>query len=147
MLNATFHFIRTNEPDEVLKIFKIDDDTFRCVFQPGDIRASYSFRLTRYVLLRYLTTTLQAVINDDVDPYEQVQLSTMIHPRILFHVIDLEKEETFDRLWLMLVNSLDYDIVKNGLSSNQRSRLNAHSQRVQTPQRYFSGPNPEDTDS
>jgi len=130
MLITKFHFIRDKEPDEILKIYKINSDLFRCVFYPGDLPYSYSFRVNRSFLMDYVRTTLGSVVNDDVDPYHQVQLTTMIHPRILFHVMDLTNDETYERLQEMFTESVNLPIVKNGLSSTERSRLNANTQRV-----------------
>ena len=149
MLVTTLHFIRNGEKDEVLRIFRRNNDHFKCVFQPSDIKSTFSFHVTRDMLVDYVTGTIEMVVRDDVDPYEQVQVSTMIHPRILFHVSDLEKEEVRGRMWDMIRMSWNQTLVKNELSSSQRNRPNANSQRVPSSQtgRYFSRPNPEDTDS
>lgn len=147
MLIATIHFLRTNEADEILKIFKVNSDSYKCTFFPGELRAHYSFRQDKRTVLDYIDTTLRAVVNDDVDPYEQVQISTMIHPRILFHVIDLEKAETYERLWDILTSAFSFPIVKNGLSGNQPTRTNAHSERVSDFRRYYERSPEEDTDS
>jgi len=147
MLVTTLHFIRNGERDEVLKIFRKNNDCFKCVFHPSDIKTTFSFHLTRELLVDYVTGTLEMVVRDDADPYENVQVSTMIHPRILFHVSDLEGEEVRSRMWDMLRMSWNQALVKNELSPNQHTTYNAHSERVQNFQRYFSGTNTEDTDS
>ncbi len=147
MLVTTLHFIRNGDPDEILRIFRKGPDSFKCVFQPGDVRASFSFYLDRESLREYVLGTISMVAEDDMDPYEEVQVSTMIHPRIIFHVSDLSKEEVSDRMWDMIVFSWNQSIVKNELSTNQRNTTNANSERVQNSQRYFSGLNPEDSDS
>lgn len=149
MLTTTLHFIKEGERDEILKIFMRNSDCFKCVFQPSDIRSTFTFHLNRTMLTEYLLGTIKMVSEDDVDPYDQVQVSTMIHPRILFHVSDLSKDEVSDRMWDMIIMSWNSTITKNGLSSNQQSRPNAHTQRVPNSQtgRYFSRPNPEDSDS
>lgn len=74
----------------------------------------------------YINETIQMVAEDDVDPYEQVQVSTMIHPRILFHVSDLTKAEVRERVWGMIVMSWNSSLVKNGLSNNRSRSSNAH---------------------
>ena len=150
MHSVTFHFIRNNEPDEILKVFKVGSNLYKCAFIPGNVKSSYSFKVTKSQLLDYVDTMLRAVVKDDVDPYEQVQVSTMIHPRILFHVSDMTSLQTVDRAWEMFISVINFPIVKNGLSSNQQTRSNAHSQRVPNSQewRYFNNRiNPEDSDS
>jgi hypothetical protein len=148
MLVTTLHFIRSGEKDEILRIFRRNNDCFKCVFQPSDVKSAFSFHLNRDMLIDYVTGTIEMVVCDDVDPYEQVQVSTMIHPRILFHVSDLEREEVRSRMWDMLRMSWNQTLVKNELSNTRPSTTNAHSQRVPSSQtgRYFSRPNPEESD-
>lgn len=149
MLTTTIHFIKDGEPDEILKIFMRNSDSFKCIFQPADLRSTYTFHLNREMLTEYLLGTIRMVAQDDVDPYDQVQVSTMIHPRILFHVSELSKEEVSDRMWDMIIMSWNSTITKNGLSNTTRNRRNAHTQRVPNSQdwRYFNNRiNPEDSD-
>jgi len=91
------------------------------------------------------------VAEDDVDPYDKVQVTTNIHPRILFHVSDIvdPDSESYDRMWDMLIFAWATPITKNELSSTQQTNNNANSERIPNSQtgRYFSGPNPEDSDS
>jgi hypothetical protein len=126
MLVTTLHFIKNDEPDEILRIYRKNYDSFKCVFQPGDIRSTFTFYLTREAMNEYINETIQMVAEDDVDPYEQVQVSTMIHPRILFHVSDLTKAEVRERVWGMIVMSWNSSLVKNGLSNNRSRSSNAH---------------------
>lgn len=151
MLVLTLHFIRNNERDEVLKVFRKRMNTFKCCFYPSDIPSCYEFYLTKYALFEYIRSTLRMVADDDIDPYEQVQVSTMIHPRILFHVSDINKPETYERMLDMIEFGCNCMITKNGnrLSVNRPTTNNAHAERVSSSQtgRNFSSPNPEDADS
>ena len=148
MLTTTLHFIKHGESDEILRIYKRNTDNFKCVFEPGDIRSTFTFVVNRKMLTDYLLATIRAVAEDDVAPYDEVQVTTMVHPRILFHVSELAKEEVSDRLWDIITFSW-IPMVKNELSDTRPSTTNAHSQRVPNLQtgRYFSRPNPEDSDS
>lgn len=145
---TTLHFIKQGESDEILRIYKRNNDHFKCVFQPGDIRSTFTFVVNRKMLTDYLLGTIRAVAEDDVAPYDEVQLSTMIHPRILFHVSELAKEDVSDRLWDMITLSWTVNITKNELSNTRPSTTNAHSQRVPNFQtgRYFSRSDQEDFD-
>lgn len=111
----------------------------------------YEFYLTKYALFEYIRSTLRMVAEDDIDPYEQVQVSTMIHPRILFHVSDITKPDTYERMLDMIEFGCNCMITKNGnrLSVNRSTSNNAHAERVSPAQtgRSFSSPNPEDADS
>lgn len=148
MLTTTLHFIKQGDADEILRIYKRNNDCFKCVFQPADINSTFTFVVDRKMLTDYLLGTIRAVSEDDVAPYEEVQVSTMVHPRILFHVSDLAREEVSDRLWDIITFSW-IPITKNELSNTTQTRRNAHSERVPSSQtgRYFSRPNPEDSDS
>ena len=119
MLLTTLHFIKDREPDEILRIFRKNNGVFKCVFQPADIRSTFSFYLDRDMLSEYVLGTLRLIAEDDVDPYHELQISTMIHPRILFHVSELSKEEVSDRAWDMITMSWNPTITKNGLSTTQ----------------------------
>lgn len=147
MLIFTIHFIQEREPDEILKVYKLANDMFKCDFYPSDVNYRYTFKLNRSFLLDYIGGTLEMVAHDDMDPYEQVQITTFIHPRILFHVADLSKPGTYQRMLRMLTMTMNTPILKNGLSTTRPSTTNAHSERVQNFQRYFERNIEEDSDS
>lgn len=133
---VTLYFIRSNEPDEVLKISRIAPHLYKCVFCPADLPSRYSFTANRCVLMHYLRTTLNMVVQDDVDPYEQVQISTVIHPRILFGVTDLLDEAVFARLWETLQVALHTTIEKNEMSSEEEEgQYDADSEWLPRPER------------
>ena len=145
----TLHFIRKDDEDEVLKVYKRNNDHFKCCFFPAGLRSSFTFNLTKNMLIEYIRGTLRMVAEDDMDPYDKVQVTTNIHPRILFHVSDIidVDSEAYDRMWDMLTFAWNMNVTKNELSPTERNNINANSQRVQNFQRYYSGPNPEDSDS
>lgn len=151
MLVLTLHFIRPSERDEVLKVFRKRMNEFKCCFSPADMQSSYEFYLTKEALFTYIHSTLQVVAQDDMDPYEEVQVSTMVHPRILFHVSDIMKPEAYGRMLNMIEFGCNCMITKNGngLSANRPTTNNAHAQRISPAQARhpFRSPNPEDTDS
>lgn len=70
------------------------------------------------------------VAKDDLDPYDFVQISTMVHPAIMFHVSDLANEDTWERIWTLTVSLMNTSISKKELSIRRRERRNADSQRV-----------------
>jgi hypothetical protein len=98
-LKATIRFQRKTggaETDDILKIY--DDDEFyemqRIEYKP----AEYSQRQNQFYLeqtrtIEYLSDVLKS-LTYDVDPFECVQIDTMMHPPIVYHVSDLECRET-----------------------------------------------------
>jgi hypothetical protein len=121
MFCVILHFIRRGHRDEVLKISRVGRRLYRCSFFPSDLESSYSFVLNRRELLNYyITDTLRMVSNDDMDPYDEIQVSTVMHPAILFHSSELSKEDVFDRVYSMIDLAIRTPLEKNGLSeSNQ----------------------------
>jgi hypothetical protein len=52
-------------------------------------------------VLTYIRNLL-CTLEHDTDPYEHVQLTTAIHPAILFHVSDMDKFEVRDKFESLL---------------------------------------------
>jgi hypothetical protein len=61
-------------------------------YKPGDIKTTYNFTLTRGGVRTYLGNLFRA-LQADQDPWEQVQISAVTGPAIMYHVSDLEAAE------------------------------------------------------
>lgn len=64
-------------------------------YTPGDskTKAVYSFSLTRSGVGRYLENLLFSLTKDQ-DPFEKIQISTMMAPAIIYHVSDLDEVQS-----------------------------------------------------
>jgi hypothetical protein len=94
MLKATLYIQRTNGPssaDDVIHMY--DDDEFRdmvrIVYSTPEWKKSSEFYLPIPKTLDYIHTTLKTLTHDS-QPFEYVQVSTTIHPSVLYHVSDLD---------------------------------------------------------
>jgi len=92
----TLHFIYADrkEKDDILRVFRstFDTDYFSVTFtttgNEGDSRA-YSTYMTESRVLRHIDTILDALRLDQV-PFEEVQVTTPIHPIVMYHVSQLD---------------------------------------------------------
>jgi hypothetical protein len=92
----TLHFIYADrkEKDDILRVFRstFDTDYFNVTFtttgNEGDSRA-YSTYMTESRVLRHIDTILDALRLDQV-PFEEVQVTTPIHPIVMYHVSQLD---------------------------------------------------------
>lgn len=130
MLLLVLHFIKNGRRDDLIKIYKLSSNEYRWVFYPNDMSQSYAFRTHKSMICKHIQDTLALVSKDDMDPYDYVQISTMLHPAIMFHVSDLTNEDTLERIWTLTVSLMNIPITKKELSSPNRHPSNANSERV-----------------
>ena len=97
MLKVTLHIQRANAPsseDDV--IYMYDDDEFRdmvrIVYSTPDWKKSSEFFLPITKAVDYIHTTLKTLTHDS-QPFEYLQVTTSIHPSVLYHVADLDDSE------------------------------------------------------
>lgn len=98
MLKATIYFLRkdtTSEAtDDVLRVYDDDDyhETVRIVYSTPELGKDTCFYFTIPQALVYISDTLKTLRHDS-QPFEYVQVSTALHPSILYHVSDMDITE------------------------------------------------------
>jgi hypothetical protein len=108
IFKATIHFTRpNNQPDDILYIHQMDvPNIYHLIFKPKEyVRARNEFYMNTNDLLMYIRNLL-STLEHDTEPYENVQLTTAIHPAILFHVSDMDKFEVRDKFESLLKTAL-----------------------------------------
>lgn len=108
IFKATIHFTRpNNRPDDILYILQMDvPNIYHLIFKPKEyVRARNEFYMNTNDLLMYIRNLL-STLEHDTEPYENVQLTTAIHPAILFHVSDMDKFEVRDKFESLLKTAL-----------------------------------------
>lgn len=97
MLKVTLNIQRPNGPsssDDVIHMY--DDDEFhdmvRIVYSTPEWKKSSEFFLPIPKAMDYIHTTLKTLTHDS-QPFEYVQVSTSIHPSVLYHVSDLDDSD------------------------------------------------------
>jgi hypothetical protein len=95
MLKATLYIQRatnsTRENDDVIQMFDDDEyrDMIRVTYSTPELRKASEFYMTIPQALQYLSDTLKT-LRHDAQPFEHVQVSTQLHPSVLYHVSDLD---------------------------------------------------------
>ena len=109
MLKAKLYFTRRQGTDDIVQIY--DDELYfemtRVVYTPGEhTKKSNEFSLTRQQALSYVSTILRSM-QTDTDPFEYVQVSTAIHPSVIYSVADVSEAST-----RFLIEDMVYDALK-----------------------------------
>jgi hypothetical protein len=98
MLKATIYFLRKDAPsedtDDILRVYDDDEyrDTVRVVYSTPELGKDMSFYFTLSQAMVYISDTLKTLRHDS-QPFEYIQVSTAIHPSILYHVSDMDIAE------------------------------------------------------
>ena len=95
MLKATLYIQRTtsrsSEDDDIIRMYDDDEyrDMIRIVYSTPELKKGFEFYMTVPQTLQYLSDTLKT-LSHDAQPFEHVQVSTSLHPSVLYHVSDLD---------------------------------------------------------
>jgi hypothetical protein len=123
MQKVKLYFTRRNGSDDIIQMY--DDETHvdmvRLVYTPGDhTKRSHEFYLTSRDVLSYVNNILKAM-NNDVDPFEFVQIQTAIHPSIMFSAIDVGCRRVQDTLDDMIFQAIRVNVEEVKLKRNVRT--------------------------
>ena len=93
MLKVTLYIQRdgSSANDDTIRIYEVDeyDDMVRVTYSTPELRKDAEFFMTVPNAMRYISDTLKSLRHDS-SPFEHVQVTTQIHPSILYHVADLD---------------------------------------------------------
>lgn len=123
MQKVKIYFTRRNGSDDIIQMY--DDETHvdmvRLVYTPGDhTKRSHEFHLTSRDVLSYVGNILKAM-NNDVDPFEFVQIQTAIHPSIMFSAMDVGCRRVQDVLDDMIFQAIRVNVEEVKLKRNVRT--------------------------
>jgi hypothetical protein len=123
MQKAKLYFTRRRGADDIIQMY--DDETHvdmvRVVYTPGDhTKKSNEFYMTSRDVLSYVRNILNAM-NNDVDPFEHVQIQTAIHPSILFSAMDVGCRRVQDVFDEMLFQALRVNVAEVKLKRTVRT--------------------------
>jgi len=123
MQKVKLYFTRRTGSDDIIQMY--DDDTHvdmvRLVYTPGDhTKRSHEFYMTTRDVLSYVRNILNAM-NNDVDPFEFVQIQTAIHPSIMFSAIDVGCRRIQDTLDDMIFQAIRVNVGEVKLKRNVRT--------------------------
>lgn len=95
MLKVTLYIQRSRDDtgnDDTVKIYAVDaaTDIYRVVYSTPELDKKTQFYASRDAVTAYIVDLL-ASLQHDTDPFEFVQLTTAIHPSVVYHVSDLDE--------------------------------------------------------
>jgi len=103
MLKATIYIQRRDghdeKDDDIIRIYDDDEyrDTVRLVYSTPELAKNSTFYFTIPRAVTYLGDMLKTLRHDS-SPFEHVQVTTAIHPSVLYHVSDLDSDEVRYRI-------------------------------------------------
>ena len=123
MQKVKLYFTRRQGADDIVQIY--DDELYfemvRIVYTPGDhVKKSNEFSLTRQQVLSYVSTILRSMESDS-DPFEKVQISTAIHPSVIYSVADVSETHTRHLIEDMVCDAVRANVEEIKLKRTVRS--------------------------
>jgi hypothetical protein len=117
MLCAAILFTRKDRGaahDDKISIISYNDSTeiFEVVYHNPEVKRDRVFLASFSGVLTYVEDVLTSM-RHDVDPFENIQLNSSIHPAILFHVSDMDESVTRDLLVNMVRDAMRFHVTTN----------------------------------
>ncbi len=77
--------------DDIIRISCDDEyvDMYRIQYATPELKKKRVFYMTRSKVLAYVSDLLKS-LTYDIEPFEAVQVSTIIHPSVVYHVSELD---------------------------------------------------------
>lgn len=110
MLKATLYIQRATggrANDDVIKVYETTENTdlYRIVYSTPEVKKDSQFHMGCHVASQYFGDLLKS-LTYDTEPFEYVQLSTAIHPSVIYHVSDLDDSSIRHMVEDMLMESI-----------------------------------------
>jgi hypothetical protein len=109
-LNFTRMGKRGDQDDKIVVTTHPDSaEIFQVTYSTPELRNAKKFLAGFGGVLDYVGDTLTSMRHDN-DPFECIQVSTSIHPLVLYHVSDMDESDTRDLVMNMLRDSMRYNV-------------------------------------
>jgi hypothetical protein len=97
MLKSTLYIQRrngTSSNDDVIRIYENDrySELYQIVYSTPEWKKEVRFHMGRHLITNYIGDLLKS-FNHDTDPFDYIQISTSIHPSVMYHISDLGNPE------------------------------------------------------
>lgn len=97
---------RSSNDDKILvETHGEDDEFFRVTYTTPELNRSKTFVATESRVIDYLEDVIYSLYRD-TDPFSHIQLSTCIHPCVMYHVADLYEKDVCDLILNMSADAL-----------------------------------------
>ncbi len=84
-------------------------EIFKVIYHSPDLKTDRMFLAGFSGVLSYMEDTLVSM-GHDMDPFENIQVLTLIHPSVLYHVSDMDMSSTRELILDMIRDSLRYSV-------------------------------------
>lgn len=89
--------------------FEGSKDIFEVKYFTPDLRDGRMFLASFSGVLQYIEDTL-TTMRHDIDPFENIQVSTSVHPSILYHVSDMDESTVRDLILDTARDAMRFDV-------------------------------------
>ena len=83
-------------------------DIFDVVYRSPELRSDRKFIASFSGVLSYVEDVLTSM-RHDIEPFENIQMMTVIHPSVLYHVSDMDESMVRDLILNMARDSMRFD--------------------------------------
>jgi hypothetical protein len=104
---VTLYLTRNEGKDDVIRI-RCDDDyhsMYEIRYKANDVKTEHKFFMSESDTIHYLKDIFRS-LDVDVDPFVHVQVSTLIHPSVMYSVADLGDHDIRTTIMDMIRTSL-----------------------------------------
>ncbi len=115
MIKAEIFLTRAGKPgpshDDTIKITESPDarELFVVTYRTPDYANRKRFTASEYRVLDYVEDILVS-LQHDTDPFEFVQVNTVIHPSIMYHVSDMDKASIRELILTVVRTAMRTDV-------------------------------------
>ena len=101
---------RSDQDDKIIVSTHPDSsEVFQVVYSTPELRTGRKFLASFGGVLDY-TGDILTSMRHDTDPFDCIQVSTCIHPIVLYHVSDMDESVTRDLVMNMIRDSMRYNV-------------------------------------
>lgn len=99
----------SNDDKILVETYQNEHDLLKVTYSTPDYRQNKTFLASQSRVLDYLEDVLYS-LSRDTDPFSHFQLSTIVHPSVIYHVADLYDKDIRDVIMNMTRDSLRFHV-------------------------------------
>jgi hypothetical protein len=102
---------KTSAHDDKITVSRREDssDIFDVVYHSPELKKDRMFLSSFSSVLTYVEDTLTSM-RHDIDPFENIQVLTTIHPSVMYHVSDMDNDEVRHLILNTVRDSMRYSV-------------------------------------
>lgn len=87
MIKTTLYLTHATNPDDIIFIKEMSTGLYEVSYEPNDSKKHRTFLLSHVDTMSYISDILKS-LDHDSDPFDHVQVTTAIHPTIMYNAAD-----------------------------------------------------------